>query len=255
MTHTRPRILVTNDDGVRAPGLKALARALTGFGEVTVVAPDREQSGASHALTLRQPLRIERLESGWYSVDGTPTDCVNLAFFHILKFTPELVVSGINAGYNLGEDTTYSGTVAGALEGRILGAPSLALSTVADADEAQFAVAATVALRMSQEVLSRGLSFDGLLNINVPRAPGGYRVTRQGRRVFREGLLARQDPKGREYYWIGLAPSEWQPDPLADHAAVAAGLVSVTPLHADMTFHPAIPEIRDWGLPSESAHP
>ncbi len=250
--HARPRILVTNDDGVRAPGLKALARVMNEFGDVVVVAPDREQSGASHALTLRQPLRIETLEADWYSVDGTPTDCVNLAFFHILKRVPDLVVSGINAGYNLGEDTTYSGTVAGALEGRILGAPSLAISTISDADEAQFSVAAAVALRMSRELLARGLPYDGLLNVNVPRAPVGYRVTRQGRRVFREGLVARQDPKGREYYWIGLAPFEWQPDASADHAAVTAGLVSVTPLHADMTFHPAIDMIKEWGLPAES---
>lgn len=248
-----PSILVTNDDGVRAPGLAALARAFEGLGDVIVVAPDREQSGASHALTLRQPLRIERITDRWYAVDGTPTDCVNLAFFQIFERVPDLVVSGINAGYNLGEDTTYSGTVAAALEGRILGAPSVAVSTEARADDAQFARAAAIALRIAREVLARGLPYDGLLNVNVPPDPRGYRVTRQGRRMLRQGLQARQDPKGRDYYWIGLAPYEWHPDPLADHTAVTAGHVSVTPLHADLTFHRALPAIEAWGLPAEVA--
>lgn len=254
MSQIRPQILVTNDDGVRAVGLRLLAAVLAEqVGDVTVVAPDREQSGASHALTLRQPLRIERLEDACYSVEGTPTDCVNLAFFHILKSPPDLVVSGINAGYNLGEDTTYSGTVAGALEGRILGAPSLAISTLATADESQYRLAATIGARLARETLARTLPYDGFLNVNVPATPRGYRVTRQGRRLFREGLVTRQDPKGREYYWIGLAPFEWQPDALADHTAVNAGLVSVTPLHADMTFHRALPVVEGWGLSEQVA--
>jgi 5'-nucleotidase len=252
MTSTPLQILVTNDDGIRAAGLPPLVDSLRRLGQVTVVAPDREQSGASHALTLRQPLRIEMTESGWYAVDGTPTDCVNLAVFHILRATPDLVVSGINAGYNLGEDTTYSGTVAGALEGRILGSPSLAVSTVSSAQADQFQLAADVAAQLAEQVLERTLPFDVFLNVNVPERPGGFRVTRQGRRVFREGLVARTDPKGREYYWIGLAPFEWHPDDQADHHAIAQQKVSVTPLHADMTFHRALALIQSWGLPPES---
>lgn len=247
---TRPAVLVTNDDGVRAPGLAALARALERDlgAEVTVVAPDREQSGASHAMTIRSPLRFERVAESWYSVEGTPTDCVNLAIFHLLDERPALVVSGINAGYNLGEDVTYSGTVAGALEARILGIASVAVSSAPDASAEDLDAVAAIAARVAAEVLARGLPADSLLNVNVPPAPRGIRLTHQGRRAFREGLIERRDPKGREYYWIGLAPSEWEPDDGADHAAIAERYVSVTPLHSDMTCHRAIPVLSAWGL-------
>ncbi|UCF69455.1 MAG: 5'/3'-nucleotidase SurE [Acidobacteriota bacterium] len=254
MTDPDVSILVTNDDGVRAAGLDILARELTArWGKVTVVAPDREQSGASHALTIRTPLRVDQLEDGWYAVEGTPTDCVNLAFFNILDRPPDVVVSGINAGFNLGEDVTYSGTVAGALEARILGSPSLALSTDSRASEEQLTVAARIAVRLTELVLGRGLTGDAFLNVNVPLEPRGYCVTRQGRRSFRKGPISRRDPKGREYYWIGLAPSEWHADAHADHTAVGEGLVSVTPLHSDLTFHRAIPEVEAWQLPEREA--
>lgn len=248
MRTERPRILVTNDDGIRARGLVALAQALDSVGEVTVVAPDREQSATSHAMTIRSPLRITPHAARWFSVDGTPTDCVNLAFFHILGSPPDLVVSGINAGFNLGEDVTYSGTVAGALEGRILGAPAMAVSADVAADDHTLGIAASIGARVAGRVLAEGLSADSFLNINVPVNPRGVAVTRQGKRAFREGVVARRDPKGNEYYWIGLAPSEWQNDPEADHAAVALGLVSITPLHSDMTCHPAVGAVRGWNL-------
>lgn len=245
----QPRILVTNDDGISAQGLRVLARILgERVGEVTVVAPDREQSGASHALTLIRPLRITEVSEGWYSVDGTPTDCVNLAFFQLLEDRPDVVVSGINAGYNVGEDVTYSGTVAGALEGRILGAPSIAVSSIRDADSALVEQAATIAARLALTVLERGLPGDCFLNVNVPPAAKGTRVTRQGVRGNRQGVVTRTDPKGREYHWIGIAADEWRPDRHADHTAVANGYVSVTPLHSDLTFHRALPEIESWGL-------
>jgi 5'-nucleotidase len=247
MSSSRPRILVTNDDGVRARGLAVLAAELQdNLGDVTVVAPDREQSGASHAMTLRQPLRIAEIEKGWWSVEGTPTDCVNVAFFHILDTKPDLVVSGINAGYNMGEDVTYSGTVAGALEGRILGAPAVAVSADSQADEQTVTDAARWARRFAALAFEKGLPADALLNINVPPRAVGWRFTEQGKRAYREGLVSRIDPKGHEYYWIGLAPARWEPNPEADSAAIEGSLVSVTPLHSDMTCHRAFGELSAW---------
>lgn len=243
------RVLITNDDGIRAEGLRVLAQAAAeNLGEVTVVAPDREQSGASHALTIRQPVRLEQLRPGWHQVEGTPTDCVNLGFFHVLDRPPDLVLAGVNQGYNLGEDVTYSGTVAGALEGRILGAPSLAVSTSPKATTEDFVLAARVAVRLAELVLTRGLPLDAFLNVNVPPGAKSYRVTRQGRRTTREGLLPGRDPKGRDYYWVGPALAAWAHAPGADHAAVAEGFVSVTPLHADLTFHRALPLLEEWRL-------
>jgi 5'-nucleotidase len=249
MANEQPRILLTNDDGIRAPGLQALAEEIGRLcPDLVVVAPDREMSAASHAMTIRHPLRIAEHAPNWFAVEGTPTDCVNLAFFHVLGERPDLVLSGINAGYNLGEDVTYSGTVAGALEGRILGAPSIAVSAASDADADTLAAAARVARELAEMVIERGLPADSFLNVNVPPQARGFRVTRQGKRAFREGLVSRKDPKGKEYYWIGLAPARWQDDPNADHAAVEQGLVSVTPLHSDLTYYRGIATIEGWGL-------
>lgn len=248
---SRPLVLVTNDDGIRSPNILALATALEAIGDVTVVAPDREQSATSHAMTIRQPLRISPVGPRWFAVEGTPTDCVNLAFFHVLERAPDLVVSGINAGFNLGEDVTYSGTVAGALEGRILGARSMAVSVDAKAPRSAVECAATIAATLARFVLERSLPSDSFLNVNVPDQPRGFRLTKQGRRAYREGLVARRDPKGNEYYWIGLAPSEWEPDEGADHASIALGFVSITPLHSDMTCHRALPELSQWSLSDE----
>ncbi|MCU0232305.1 MAG: 5'/3'-nucleotidase SurE [Acidobacteria bacterium] len=241
-------MLVTNDDGVRAAGLAALATALAAVGEVFVVAPETEQSGVAHALTLRRPLRVREHRPGWRAVDGTPTDCVNLAFLHLLGATPDLVVSGINDGYNLADDVLYSGTVAAALEARTLGAPGLAVSVDFGAGDEVRQRAALVAARIARVVLERGLPADAVLNVNVPPWPAGLRITRQGRRALREGLLVAHQAPGGDFQWVGLPPTEWIPDPQADHQAVSEGLISVTPLHSDLTFHRVIAGFEGWGL-------
>jgi 5'-nucleotidase len=243
-------ILISNDDGYDAPGLRAMAEGLAGLGRVVVVAPDREQSGAAHALTLNHPLRVHRIREDHYRVEGTPTDCVNLGIFHLLKGQrPDLVVSGINCGYNLGDDVTYSGTVAAALEGLLLEVPSFAVSLSSQAPQ-DYGPAADVARTVATTVLERGLPADTLLNINVPPvAHRGMRITRQGRRLYSEGVVERTDPQGRTYYWIGGPPPTWRPDPLSDFAAVQRGEVSVTPLHLDLTHHRVLEEIRGWNLP------
>lgn len=242
----RLRILVTNDDGVGAAGIAALAGVLSRVGEVVVVAPETEQSGMAHALTLGRPLRVRMVRPGWLAVEGTPSDCVNLAFMHLLGEAPDLVVSGVNRGYNLADDILYSGTVAAALEARTLGVPSLAISGPYDATDGTRREAAEVAARLATQVVERSLPADAVLNVNVPPAPRGVRVTRQGRRSIRDGLLTRLDAGGRDFQWVGLPPTEWVPDPLADHQAIAEGLVSITPLHSDLTFHRSMPEIERW---------
>jgi len=238
---------------VRAVGLVALAEALNAVGEVVVVAPAVEQSGTSHGLTLRRPLKIEKLAERWHAVHGTPADCVNVAFFHLLDRRPDLVVSGVNNGFNLGDDILYSGTVGAALEGRILGAPSMAVSTEFDAGREVLEHAARVAARLAVRVLERGLPADSILNVNVPAAPRGFRVTRQGRRLLREGLLRRREGDTLEFEWIGLPPTEWVENPHADHTAIAEGLVSLTPLHSDLTFHRSLPDLEAWDLPAGDA--
>lgn len=249
-------ILISNDDGYDAPGLKALEVELSRIGRVVVVAPDREQSGAAHSLTLNHPLRVHRVAEDRYSVEGTPTDCVNLAIFQLLQDgRPDLVVSGINRGYNLGDDVTYSGTVAAALEGLLLEVPSFAVSLNSrGADD--FGPAARVAGKVARSVLERGLPRDTLLNINVPAGdPDEMRITRQGRRVYSEGVVERTDPQGRAYYWIGGPPPSWHPDPQSDFAAVQRGEISITPLHLDLTNHRVLQELRGWDLPFASGDP
>jgi len=250
------KILISNDDGYDAPGLKALEKELSPLGQVVVVAPDREQSGAAHSLTLNHPLRVHQVAENRFRVEGTPTDCVNLAVFQLLKDgRPDLVVSGINRGYNLGDDVTYSGTVAAALEGVLLQIPSFAIS-LHSRGEPDYAPAARVAAQVARLVLAKGLPKDTLLNINVPSGePKEMRITRQGRRVYTEGVVERTDPQGRAYYWIGGPPPSWHPDPQSDFAAVQRGEVSVTPLHLDLTNHRVLPELRGWELPFASGDP
>ena len=249
-------ILISNDDGYDAPGLKALEEELSRLGRVVVVAPDREQSGAAHSLTLNHPLRVRPVDEDRYRVEGTPTDCVNLAIFQLLKDgRPDLVVSGINRGYNLGDDVTYSGTVAAALEGVLLEIPSFAISLDSRGD-LDFGPAARVAGQVARLVLAQGLPRDTLLNINVPPGdPREMRITRQGRRVYSEGVVERTDPQGRAYYWIGGPPPSWHPDPQSDFAAVQRGEVSVTPLHLDLTNHRVLQELREWDLPFAAGEP
>jgi 5'-nucleotidase len=235
------RILVTNDDGVRSEGLHALAEALKPLGTVTVIAPQTEASAIGHALTLRRPLRMERLEDGVYEVDGTPTDCVNIGITQIYKpagAMPDLIVSGINKGYNLGDDVTYSGTVAGALEGALLGIPSIAVSLQRNSDVYNFGPAATAGADVAQRVLARGLAQRTFLNINVPSGqPKGVRVTFQAKRNHITMVTRRVDPRDNPYYWIEEGQDEWEPHDRSDYQAVKDGYVSLTPLQPDLTAY------------------
>jgi 5'-nucleotidase len=241
-----PLILVTNDDGIHARGLAALAEALAEIGEVYVVAPDREQSAVGHALTLHRPLRVDRVAERKYAVNGTPSDCVNLAVLGLLPEPPVLVASGVNHGTNLGDDVTYSGTVSAAMEGTLLGVPSMAVSQ-ADPETDGFDGAATVARAVAMRLLVEGLPAKTLLNVNVPGGElKGIRLTRLGHRVYREKVIREVDPRGRPYYWIGAGPPEWADDTGADIAAMHEGFASVTPLHLDLTHHGALGRMTEW---------
>lgn len=247
------RILVTNDDGYRSDGLKALADALAALGEVTVVAPMTEASAIGHALTLRHPLRLERISDRVYAVDGTPTDCVNVAVAQVLKAMPDLVVSGINKGWNLGDDVTYSGTVAGALEGALLGIPAIAASLRFTREKFDFHYAAHAAATLAAAILERPLPGRTFLNINVPAGkPKGFRVTVQATRNHVTSVAERHDPKGRAYYWIEEGQNEWQPHDRSDYQAVRDGYVSVTPLHPDLTAHQALALVEELSFPKEA---
>jgi 5'-nucleotidase len=247
----RPLILVSNDDGIGSTGLRVLAETLGKFGEVVVVAPDRERSATGHSLTLSRPLRAIQLDHGWYSVDGTPTDCVTLGVMELLPRPPDLVAAGINHGSNLGDDVTYSGTVASAIEATLQGIPALAIS-VAGEGELDFRAAVRCTERLVPEVLRRGLPRDTLLNVNVPNLPPeavrGMAVTRQGRRVYSETVVRKSDPRGKAYYWIGGTSPRWERDGGTDYEAVMDGWISVTPLHLDLTNYTVMDELKSWGL-------
>jgi 5'-nucleotidase len=236
-----PVILVTNDDGVNSPGIHMLADALRPLGDVTVVAPTQEASAIGHALTLRRPLRIEPYGPGLFGVDGTPTDCVNLGVDIVLKQKPDLVVSGINKGWNIGDDVTYSGTVAGAMEAALLGIPGIAVS-LKRTPEFDFTYAAEAAVTVARGVLSRPWRPRTFLNVNVNTGrPKGLRVTRQARRNHVTKIASRTDPRGQPYYWIEEALDDWHPDDgKSDYEAVMEGYVSVTPLQADLTDFDAL---------------
>ena len=244
------QILVTNDDGVRSDGIHALAAAVAPLGEVTIVAPHLEASAIGHALTLRRPLRMERLRDRVYEVDGTPTDCVNIAFTQIYKGTPDLVVSGINKGFNLGDDVTYSGTVSGALEGALLGVPSIAVSVERARHEYDFSPAATAAATIAALVLRGGvLQGQTFLNINVPTGePKGFRLTVQAKRNHVTIVDPRTDPRGQKYYWIEEGENDWEPHDRSDYQAVRDGYVSVTPLQSDMTDRDALAKLESLAL-------
>jgi 5'-nucleotidase len=231
-----PLILVTNDDGVQSEGIHALADAMKQLGEVVVVGPLQEASAIGHALTLRRPLRIETLREGVYAVDGTPTDCVNIGCEIILKRLPDLVVSGINKGWNLGDDITYSGTVSGALEGALLGVPGIAVS-LRRTPTYDFGPSAGAAATVARMVLAQGIPPRTFLNINVPTGtPKGLRVTTQAKRNHVTQIDSRTDPRGNPYYWIEEALDEYHPDSgRSDYESVMAGYTSVTPLQPDLT--------------------
>jgi len=237
-----PLILVTNDDGVQSDGIHVLADAMKSLGDVVIVGPLQEASAIGHALTLRRPLRIEQIRDGVYGVDGTPTDCVNLACEIILKRLPDVVVSGINKGWNLGDDITYSGTVSGALEAALLGCPGVAVSLRRTRGTFDFGPSAQAAAMVAKMVLEKGIPARTLLNINVPTGtPKGMRVTTQAKRNHVTQIDSRTDPRGNAYYWIEEALDEYHPDGgKSDYEAVMAGYTSVTPLQPDMTAYDAI---------------
>ena len=235
------RILVTNDDGYRSDGITALAEALRPLGDVTIVAPIAEASAIGHALTLRRPLRLETITPGVFAVDGTPTDCVNIAVTHVFKGLPDLVVSGINKGFNIGDDVTYSGTVAGALEGALLGVPSIAVSLSVTRGAYDFGPSARAAVVMAERLLGQPLPSRTFLNINVPQGePKGLRVTVQAKRNHITSVAERHDPKGYAYYWIEEGQDEYHPHDRSDYQAVRDGYISVTPLQPDLTAHDAL---------------
>lgn len=256
------RILLSNDDGVYAPGLMVLYKALREIAEIDVVAPDRNRSGSSSSLTLHNPLRIHRLENGFISVEGTPTDCVHLALTGLLTDLPDLVVSGINEGPNLGDDILYSGTVAAAIEGRSLGLPSIAIS-LAGRECHYYETAGSVVARIIQYLASNSLHLGAMtttiLNVNVPDLPyaelQGMTVTRLGTRHRAQPVIRKKDPRGHDIYWIGLTGAEADAGPGTDFYAVNQKKVSVTPLMIDFTHHAVMDNIGDWLAKMEKDKP
>ena len=243
------KILISNDDGFQAPGLAALAAVLSQMADITVVAPERNRSGASNSLTLEHPLRAELAENGFIRVDGTPTDYVHLAITGLLESEPDMVIAGINAGANLGDDVLYSGTVAAATEGRFLGYPAIAVSMNAHQPR-YYDAGAKVAAELIRHLQEEPLAPDTILNVNIPDLPyeevKGYRVTRLGHRHKAEPVVKTTDPRGRIIYWVGPAGLEQDAGPGTDFHAVREGYISITPLQVDLTRHSALERMSDW---------
>jgi 5'-nucleotidase len=244
-------ILLTNDDGIFAPALLRLREDLSPLGRVIIVAPDRDQSATSHSLTLHRPFRIHRHGEDMFSVDGTPTDCVVTAFYGLLDVRPDLVISGINHGPNMGEDVFYSGTVAAAIEGTLQGAVAIAASLVTR-ESADFVEPSRFIARLARTVFERGLPARQMLNVNLPHRPWpevkGVRVTRLGSRVYRDTLVRKVDPRGRDYYWIGGEEPVWEAKEGTDMHAVSEGWVSLTPMRLDLTDDDAMAGLASWDL-------
>ncbi len=243
-------ILISNDDGLSATGIQVLARRIGQLGRITIVAPDRNCSGASNSLTLDAPIRIHEVEPGVHRVSGTPTDCVHIALTGLLEEDPDMVVSGINHGANLGDDVIYSGTVAAAMEGRFLGLPAIALSLVAEEHPTHFETGAEAAARLVEQLLRDPLPADTILNVNIPDRPWseirGFEVTRLGHRHRAEPCVATSDPRGRPIYWIGPAGEEEDAGPGTDFDAIRRGYISVTPIHVDLTRYQALDQVAGW---------
>lgn len=246
------KILVSNDDGILAPGIGLLAEACLTVGQVTVIAPDREQSGTSHSLTMHRPLRPQRRHDGSFQVDGTPTDCVLLAFGGLLPDTPDFVFSGVNHGPNMGEDVLYSGTVSVAMEAVTLGVPGIAISYSGSDVESLLTYRDLLARLVRQITEVRAFPRETLLNINLPSLPAdqvrGIQVTKLGSRYFSESIVRTKDPRGRDIFWIGGGDVTWTGTGETDHAAVASGYISITPLHMDLTNYQLIETVRTWSL-------
>lgn len=243
-------ILLTNDDGVMSPGLSALADSLVQLGRVVIVAPDRNRSAVGHALTLESPLRAEEIRPDVFAIDGTPTDCVNLGIHGLLKEMPDLVVSGINRGGNLGDDITYSGTVCAALEATLMGVPAFAISLDCDQfNSADLDIAADYARNLAEKVLHHGLPEDTFLNVNVPEGGvSGVSLTRQGKRRYGDAVIRKEDPRGRSYYWIGGGDLGFEDIPGTDCNALYSGKISVTPLHINMTNEESLKTMVHWDI-------
>ena len=243
------RILLSNDDGYFAPGLAALAKALASMADITVVAPERDRSGASNSLTLVNPLRVQQAANGFYFVDGTPTDCVHLAITGLLKHEPDIVISGINHGANLGDDVIYSGTVAAAMEGRFLGLPAIAVSLTGRKGQ-YFETASRVVLDLLEKLEHHSLPTDTILNVNVPDVPyselNGVAATRLGHRHKAEPVIRSADPHGNPIYWVGPPGAEADAGPGTDFYAIRERRVSITPLHVDLTRHTALDNLNAW---------
>ncbi len=250
-------ILVTNDDGVRSPGIRSLAESLNDLGRVVVVAPDRNRSAVGHALTLERPLRAEEIKKDVFAVDGTPTDCVNLGIHGLLREKPDLVVSGINCGSNVGDDITYSGTVCAAMEASLMGLPAFAVSI----DSRKFhsedlKVASFFSRQLAEKILSRNLPENTFLNVNVPVGGcKGVRLTKQGKRHYGEAVVCKQDPRGRNYYWIGGGEVGFEDIPGSDCNTLQEQMISVTPLHTNMTNESSLPELNNWTFDEDMISP
>ncbi len=242
-------ILVSNDDGYRAPGLSAMVEAVSDFGEVTVIAPNQDRSGASNSLTLTVPIRVEQIENGYFVCSGTPTDCVHLGITGLMPQEPDMIISGINNARNLGDDVLYSGTVGAAMEGRFLGLPAIAVSLAGD-DPIHFDTAGNVVRQLLEKMLQTPLSPSNILNINVPDLPrdqiSGWQATRLGGRDRACPAIRARDPVGKDIYWIGAAGVEQDAGPGTDFFAIAQGYVSITPLTADMTDRTRLVELDEW---------
>lgn len=239
-------ILLTNDDGIHSPGLKALKESLSALGKIVIVAPDRDNSAIAHALTMHRPLRLTELDEDVYTLDGTPTDCVSIALGKILERTPELLVSGINSGPNIGDDITYSGTVSAAIEGTMYAVPSMAVS-MAGEPPLDYGKADLLIRQLAQRVIAHGLPASTLMNVNIPATSElrGLKITRQGRRIWKQAVQEVADPRGRIHYWIGGGTPLLDSGKDTDVWALGEGFVTISPIHLDLTNHEGISYFRD----------
>ena len=244
-------ILVTNDDGIHAPGLQILFKESQKLGKAVIIAPEHDNSAASHSLTMNRPLRVREIDENFYAINGTPTDCVTIGIGKILSQKPDLVISGINPGPNLGDDVSYSGTVSAAIESTMLGIPAIAISLAAESEPLHYATAASFVVRLAKIILKKGLPPDTLLNVNVPNTTsdkiGGVVFTRRGRRLYDDAIKETWDPWGRKHYWIGGGTPSFDAGEDTDSAAISVNKISITPMHLDPTNYQAIKHLqKDW---------